>query len=203
MIQTTPRIIILVLLILVSFHSFAQEQESIDIPKIGLGMHVEQFKLMDDILGTYTMGPSMNFVASYSPSNQFRIEPEVGFNYHNDKEYDISDRSINVGLGGYRMIQKGKTNIYTGLKLEYLSFQKEWISGSTFIGNLIETNKYYRYGVGPVIGAEFFFGQHFSFGGNLHIGYYELKQTDGDDTYGFQHESVIVTNSGLVMRFYF
>lgn len=179
---------------------FAQSnEESLDIRPFGLGLHVEQFKL-SDLTMDITTAPANKLVFTISPANFIRIEPEVGFNLLNNKEEELKDLSVHVGTGVYGMFQKGRTNFYGGLKFEYANISNEYIDWNT---NDKMTEKVNRITVGPTIGAEYFFGRHFSFGGEIGLKYMSL--TSKDSQYGDSevNQSYLTTDSGLLLRFYF
>jgi hypothetical protein len=180
------------------FGQSAEEQIS-EMKVFGMGMHIEQFKLNDLVMDI--AAPSNKIVFTVTPTNYFRIEPEIGFNYFNDKDSELEDKSISLGLGGVGMYQRGKTNIYGGFRFEYSKFSNEY-KGS-FSGD-VETEETNRIAIGPAIGAEFFFGQHFSIGGEIGIKYMNFNTTnsqypDGEDS----KQDCITTDTGLLCRFYF
>ena len=179
---------------------FGQKTENTSALKVfGLGMHIEQFK-WTDIAMDISIAPANKIILTITPKSNFRWEPEIGFNYLNDKESELKDKSIHFGIGGFGMYQKGKTNIYGGLRFEYANISDEyndWNSGDKQIA------KINRLTIGPAIGAEFFFGEHFSFGGEIGLKYVSFK------TSGYQSDNqniksnYITTDSGLLLRFYF
>lgn len=195
--------IIAITLIAFNVKSYAQTEESkTELPIFGLGMHIEQFKL-NDITTNINTAPANKVIFTISPTNHFRIESEIGFNAFNDKEDDLSDLSIHFGVGGFVMFQKGKTNIYTGLRVEYAAISHEYIDWSPN-PNQKQTEKTKRISAGPAIGAEFFLGKHFSFGGEIALKYMNLKSEDSQYSDSETvSQSYITTDSGLLVRFYF
>ena len=177
---------------------YGQDSENaLDIKAFGLGMHVEQFKLADITMNIPT-APANKIVITISPSKNFRLEPEIGFNVINDKNNDLKDRSTFIGIGAYGMFQKGKTNFYGGIKFESGNFSseyKDWEDNK-------ETEKMTRIAIGPAIGMEFFFGKHFSFGGEMALKFMRLKSKDSQYDEEEMKENYISTDSGLVLRFY-
>jgi hypothetical protein len=194
-------IINIILIISSSTLTYGQKTESSNgLKTFGLGLHIEQFKWTDITMDIST-APANKLILTITPSNNFRLEPEIGFNYLNDKESELKDKSLNFGIGGYGMFQKGKTNIYGGLKFEYANISSEYNDWNT---GAKQTEKINRLSVGPAIGAEFFLGEHFSFGGEIGIKYMNLKSKDsqyGDDS--DMEQDYITTDSGLLVRFYF
>jgi len=177
-------------------------QDNIDEPFsiFGLGMHIEQFKLID-ITSDITIAPANKVMLTITPNNKFRIEPEIGFNFSNDKENELKNESIHLGVGGFGMYQRGKVNLYGGLRFEYANISVEYLDWNTGDKN---TEKINRISIGPAIGAEYFFGKHFSFGGEIALKYMNLKSTDGQNNNGEDSEQAYFsTDSGLLLRFYF
>ena len=165
----------------------------------GLGMHIEQFKLIDINMDIVT-APANKIIFTITPTKNFRLEPEVGFNYINDKDKELKDKSIHFGIGGFGMYQRGKTNIYGGLRFEYANISNEyyeWNSGNK------QTEKIDRFSIGPAIGAEFFFGQHFSIGGEIGLKYMYLNTKYSQYNDEDNKQDYITTDSGLLLRFYF
>lgn len=98
------------------------------------------------------------------------------------------------------MFQKGKTNIYGGIKGEYGRMKDEYL---TWNDDDVEETKALRISVGPAVGAEYFLGDHFSIGGEISVKYmnYKIKYTEtGRDN---EKYTLINTDSGLLLRFYF
>jgi hypothetical protein len=185
----------------VSSNSFGQsaEEQISDMKVFGMGMHIEQFKLNDIVMDI--SAPSNKIIFTITPSNNIRIEPEIGFSFYNDKENKLKDKTIHLGLGGFGMYQKGKTNIYGGLRFEYSKFTNEFNNWETDATETEETN---GIGIGPAIGVEYFFSQHFSIGGEIGIKFMNYNTTNSQYTSEEDSkESLLKTDSGLLLRFYF
>ena len=172
------------------------ESDNFEIKSFGVGMHVEQFKV-SEIFGNNVPDPVAKVKFIFSVPN-FRIEPHFGYASQKDENDDYPYRTIAAGVGAYYTMLKGKTNIYTGLNFGLAS------SASKFDLNG-ETEKFFikTTSLGPVLGAEYFLGNNFSFGGEVNLMY--VKGTDGDtiNPANDQVDTVISTNSGLLLRFYF
>ena len=178
-------------------------QDSVDKLKLnmfGLGLHIEQFKLTDITMDIMT-APANKIIFTITPIDNFRVEPEIGFNYINDKESEHIVKSIHIGIGSFGMYQRGKTNIYGGLRFEYANISNEYNDWYT---DDKETEKINKISIGPAIGAEFFLGQHFSFGGEIGLKYMNFNtkysKYNNDKTV---KQDYITTDSGLLLRFYF
>ncbi len=176
----------------------SSENES-ELKTFGLGLYVEQFKFNDFAMDIRT-APANKIIFTITPTNNFRLEPEIGFNFHNDKDRELKDKSIHFGIGGFAMFQRGKTNIYGGLRFEYANISYEyihWNSGDK------QTEKTNRLAIGPAIGAEFFFGHHFSIGGEIGLKYMNLNAKDSqyNDDKDIK-QTYFTTDSAVLLRFY-
>lgn len=174
------------------------EVPDLELKKFGMGIHIEQFKLTD-ITSDIELTPANKIVFTITPNKNFRIEPELGFLHHKDKDAELVDKSIHFGTGIYGMLQKGKTNIYGGIKCEYVKITNEYEDWNTGEKHTIETK---RSSIGPTIGVEYFFGKHFSFGGELGLKFMFLNSND-DRIDEESKQNYSTTDSGLLIRFYF
>ena len=162
----------------------------------GLGFDMEQFKATD--MNFSMMAPANKIIFSITPIYNFRFEPEVGYYKITEKESDLTSKSLSFGIGALGMYQRNKVNIYGGLRFEYTVSTSEYTSTTT--GNQTAENKGTT--IGPVVGAEYLFSQHFSIGGEIGGKYSSLKTTNSqysDDS----EASYILTQTGLFLRFYF
>lgn len=186
-------------------HAFSQETiENERLRTFGLGMHIEQFKTIDLLSNLGSIAPTNKILITISPSNNFRIEPELGFNFYNDKEQKLKSNIFSIGLGAFGMKKWSKTNIYYGIRFDNGFIKNEYDDWNN-PGFKIE-EKTNRLSIGPAIGVEFYFGSHFSFGGEIGIKSITNKtknaqiSTTGNGTV---EESYFVTDTGLLLRFYF
>ena len=183
---------------------FGQNEE--EIPKIkifGVGMHIEQFNTVDIWMVGITTVPVNKIVFTISPIKNFRLEPEIGFSSFNDRTTDLSYKSLNIGIGGFGMYQLGKTNFYGGLRFEYADMTNEYVQSSSGNGVVVGTEKTIRLEIGPALGAEYFFGSHFSLGGEIGLRHMNIK-TNGEQYSGSTNEKKYFTsNMGILLRFYF
>ncbi|TLX76185.1 porin family protein [Labilibacter sediminis] len=194
--------LVVLLLIFASVNTaYGQDvEEKIELKKFGLGLHIEQFKL-HELAMDIAIAPANKIVFTITPNNNFRLEPEIGFTQQKDKETDLKAKSTQVGIGAYGMLQKGKANFYGGLKLEHASISSEYIHWDT---DFKETEKLKRLAVGPVVGVEYFFGEHFSFGGEVGLKFMDIESTDSQYNEDVNSNvSYVTTESGLLVRFYF
>ncbi len=189
-------IMVVLILCLPAINAMGQNGENeLEMKKFGLGLHMQQFKIseIDDL-----MMPVNKVLFTFNTSeDRFRIEPEIGFVYFTQKYWDdfnISVTGIQLGVGMFGMYQIEKTNIYYGGRFNYgrikESSDAEWFESET----------YSVFSVGPALGVEYYFSNHFSIGGEISIKY---KTFSEDDYVDFFDEQVISTNTGLMLRFYF
>ena len=97
--------------------------DSLQIQLIGLGLHMEQYKLND--LTSFNT-PANKLILSINTLNRWRFEADFGFNSNTNKKTDLKSNVFLYGLGVYRMYQKRKTNIYGGVKVEYSKYTQEY-----------------------------------------------------------------------------
>ena len=193
-----------IIAVIVGFFSFyvtgscSESDSEVELHDFGFGIHMEQFKL-NDIMGNANTIPANKLIFTINVENVLRIEPELGFNYVKNKEDETEDLGLFFGLGVFGMNQKGRTNIYGGLRFEYGNIKYQY---SNWIGGGTVTDKTDRISVGPVCGAEYMFGTHFSIGGEFGVYYIGYKTKDGL-TKLTAKEFYITLSSGLLMRFYF
>jgi hypothetical protein len=197
-------ITILVSIFLTNPALFGQIPE--EIPKIklfGVGMHIEQFNTVDIWMVGITTVPVNKVTFSISPIKNFRLEPEIGFSSFKDRTTDLSYKSLNIGIGSFGMYQLGSINVYGGLRFEYANMSNEYVQSSSSLGIVVGTEKTNRLEVGPALGAEYFFGSHFSFGGEIGLRKMFIK-TNGQQYNGSTNKKdYFASNMGVLLRFYF
>jgi hypothetical protein len=170
------------------------------IKPFGFGLHIEQFKLND--ITDLNDAPANKLIFTYSPNCHFRIEPELGFRFNNDKTSNTKTNGVFYSLGIFGMVQHNKLNLYSGLRLEYDNIQSK--SNNDIINGVALNNTTNRFMIGPVLGGEYFLGNNFTLGAEVAIKYVTLKKTysvpnqDEND-----NSNYFMTDSGLFLRFYF
>ena len=192
---------------------FAEVADDGDFKKFGLGLHVEQFRINELMSSNFV--PVNKIIFTISPNNKFRIEPAIGYtkaketNKDDFSSYETLQSGIFFGLGGFGMYQAGKTNLYFGIRLEYGTINDEYTTSDTNGNSFFRTDKTKRFMVGPAVGAEFFFGKHFSFGGEVALKNYSAntERTDTNnstpDPNDENKSNFFSTETGLLLRFYF
>jgi hypothetical protein len=193
-------LIILTLFNLGNYNVYSQTTETTpEIKVFGLGLHIEQFKL-SDLSTSVSLAPVNKLIFTVTSNNRFRYEPEIGFSLVRDKDNDLSSKVIHIGLGVYGMTQKGRTNIYGGVKFEYANISTEYFDWDSLVD---ETMKVDRFSIGPTIGAEYFLGDHFSIGGEISLIYRDLKTKNSQYSYDNENSDFVSIETGLLLRFYF
>lgn len=191
--KTTKLLLVAILLLLNTKLANSQKDSSQMIPKFGLGIHIEQFKV-NDITDEYYI-PITRFIFNYNINNHIRIEPEIGFNFgvnHND------NKNLGIGLGVFYIKPKKKLNIYGGLRIEYNKMKRS-LGSQYSSSSKRETEKILA---GPALGCEYFLGHHFSIGGELglKLTYFFTTLDPGGMS---DSNSFISSDTGLLLRFYF
>lgn len=104
-----------------------------------------------------------------------RIEPEFGIMYtsydyeYDGESYDGSERIIRIGIGIMPIIQRGKLDMYYGLRLGVsfasLKEPERTIYTPFEMQDYSKTDWY----IAPAFGSEFFVSPHFSVGGEVRL----------------------------------
>lgn len=209
---------VIITVLITASTSFAQEfttedSDQAELAKFGLGLHVEQFRINEIMSSNFV--PVNKVIFTISPNNKFRIEPAIGYTKAKETRNDnfgsqeTLQSGIFFGVGGFGMYQAGKTNLYFGLRLEYGTINDEYSSSDTNGNSFFSNDKTKRFMVGPAVGAEFFFGKHFSFGGEVALKNYS-SNTESTDTNNptpnpdeENKSNFFTTETGLLLRFYF
>ena len=175
---------------------FSQTESKSLIKPFGIGLHIEQFKI-NDILDLQNT-PANKIVLSISPSKSFRLEPELGLRFAKSQANSASASSVSLGLGAFGMFQRNKLNLYAGVRLEYATMK----STSTYS---TATNLSNRIMAGPALGAEYYLGENFTFGGEVGLRYASSTTTIDPKPTGYTDtkSSYFTTDTGLFVRFYF
>ncbi len=178
----TKNFISILIILLISFDTYCQSKDSVMLKPIGIGLHIEQFKIAD--LLNEQLAPVNKLVLVLNSNNNFRIEPELGF--RTGKSNDVNNSVLAFGIGVFGMNQRNKLNLYYGGRFEYA---KVSISETEMYSSDITTLM-----IGPAFGAEYFLSEIFSLGGEMSLLYTHLSS--GTNYYWS-------TNTGLFFRFYF
>lgn len=202
----------LAILLFASNSFIAQEEnENVQISKFGVGINLTQVRISELYsMSNYFGVPANNFMVTVSPLKWLRIEPLIGFTSstyadYNDKEN--KDKMFNVGTGLFGMLQRGNTNIYGGLRYENtkitnVSYQ---ITDYTTNGPVYSkiTAEASRNTFAPTLGAEYFLGKHFSFGGEFGLRIMSITSNSGQSGAQDQESKMSSTDASFQIRVYF
>jgi hypothetical protein len=189
------------------------QEENYEPPMIGIGLNLTQFR-MNEIFYDYFGAPANSLMITVTPMKMIRLEPQVGYfsNRYDEKPgngqtFNLQDKMITFGVGAFGMIQKGKTNIYGGLRYESAKVENEWLdynydfmTGTEYY--TIESSEASRSTVAPTIGAEYFLGEHFSVGGEVAVRIMSIESKSSTSSTTEKSNSTS-TDAGLQLRFYF
>ena len=173
----------------------SSNEESLQLRPFGLGLHVEQFRFIDLYADSYA-AITNNILLVINTGKHFRIEPEIGIISVKAEDDDHPTTGFTLGSGFYGMFNRNKVNFYTGLHLNYSRIKDYSYSGDELALSFIK--------VGPVLGAEYYFSENFSFGGQvaLKFAFFNVK-SDSDYTDDNQNTNYLMSETGLFVRFFF
>ncbi len=183
-------IIVISMLILLSNSVFAQDKAY---RVFGLGVNI------------------MDYGTVYIPINvasAFRLEPFVGFDFTSYEEFsnenEGSESDMQFGIGILPMIRRGSAVIYIGGRVGIAFYSDEYKNSD---GDAIWEYSDFSFGIGPVIGGEYYFNPHISLGGEMSI-MFQTFTNERNYTSEFQvdlegGEVGIGTESAIFIRFYF
>jgi hypothetical protein len=188
----------------------AQSEESkLVLPKIGLGIHGEQYRITDALDDNYLFAYTTSILMPINLTQHFRIEPEVGLLWLSSSDNDPdTDDDVNLGvtggLGIFGMWQRDRLNFYAGGRF---TLNQGKVEGAYTYNGESGTLKTFGVEFGPVAGFEYFLGKNFSLGGEMGLGYKYSKSnqeipfpdTDDEET----TTSKITFNTGIFVRAYF
>jgi len=132
-------------------------------------------------------------------NGKFRIEPELSYYTASteDDNYTRDESSLRIGLSVFGLKQYEKVRIYYGLRFAYLSLsQKRTYSDDT------RESEASRLNLGPAIGAEYLFTDHFSLGAEVGFSFTLKVDTEGDDTL-YYNQNINGSRTKIFIRFYF
>jgi hypothetical protein len=164
--------------------------------KVGVGIDISPL----DLFGLYASEgvatldfPSLLLVIT--PFENFRFEPAIGF-FKSKREVDgdTYDSSLfSAGLGVFYLVPKDDFNLYGGLRASYLSGKSTYNEGDEY--------KSTGFRFAPTIGAEYFFNEHFSIGGEVGLRIASMKSEGEYFETNKTNETALSNKAAL--RFYF
>lgn len=155
----------------------------------------------------------------YVPINigkSFRIEPSIRYvsseqTYTQTFSEDTTQTDqweVGVGVFGLRQVTDA-AHIYYGARLAYVDVQSESVDEGSYYLPLYSKTEQDGYRIGPTLGFEYIFGQHFSVGGEAS---YTFLKLDGESTARIGNSSPSVleidqktngTQTRLIFRYMF
>jgi hypothetical protein len=186
--------IIFIFLLMPTGHGQSSSNDDARVITFGMGLRATPFS--DD----YDVTPNASMLFAINFLNKWRLEPSVSFYIENDNDEGIEQYAAKLGLGGFWMFQREKTNFYTGGRVEYTYAYRKY---SLSVNNQLSTETTNVYAFGPFIGAEYFLGRHFSIGieTGLTLRIYNDEYEPVNDY--SNKETSFSNESGLLIRFYF
>ncbi|MGB2697626.1 MAG: hypothetical protein WBD28_07185 [Candidatus Zixiibacteriota bacterium] len=178
---------------------YAQEKT----PSFGIGVSMGREILMFYDQGGVTLFDYPSFYMPILISPGFLIEPEIGLWRHSYSKENGTDRKTSyrvfvLGCGIFSMTNKGKVNVYYGTRFGFVHisscFDDRWNGHSEYDRSKTDLR------IGPAIGGEYFFADHFSLGGEAQLNYTFVGQFDNDDDVS---ESLISSKTLIFVRWYF
>ena len=175
----------------------AQEQAT----RIGIGVSLGKEAIPIDDNFVFSWFDYPNFYIPILISSHFRLEPVLGF-YHYSRSRDDMKRSddiFSLGCGIFPVTQKEKLYIYYGARLEAIHYSSsyEYPDFNNQESDKASKTDFY---IGPAIGGEYFFSEHFSLGGEDQVSFIFIGQDDGSDN---DSESAIRNKTLFFLRWYF
>jgi len=154
------------------------------------------------------MTGDVNFYFPIRIGENIRIEPEFGIMYsswdfeYEGETYNGSERIIRIGIGVMPVIQRGKLDMYyglrTGVHLAALEDPARTIySPEPFVLSYSRTDWY----IAPAFGGEYFVSSHFSVGGEVQLEF--MIFSDYDDYSRTTDVRVIQNRNLFFVRWYF
>jgi len=191
--------ILILLFAVMIFHSSANAQNN-GHRIVGIGVNVL------DITNIIS-GQGSTIYIPINVASAFRLEPFLGFNtisYDPEGDADESETNMQLGIGILPTIRRKNAVIYIGGRIG-IAFGSEENKDSN--GDVYRKNSDFSFGLGPVLGGEYYFNPHISLGGEMAISY-RTSTYKTDYTNQFQDDeedkiSGIGTESKIFIRFYF
>jgi len=203
---------ILLISLITSFQAGAQTVDT----RAGLGISLGKEILISDYL-SITMLDNPSFYVPIIVGGKFRIEPEFSFMSYSgsNEEYEIESKykTLILGLGLFPQTRVGNVDIYYGIRLgimniDYHSKYQDW----DYVWDPVyqdyrevyytetEDESKMDFFIGPAVGGEYFFSEHFSLGGEIQGNFVFLGQYDDDSE---TKESMFKMKPLVFVRWYF
>lgn len=217
-------LIVILSFVLLSFSSLLYSQESTSEKqtiKVGIGISSAFSTISIYQYPTfYSDQPQLNTAVSIPMifSSVYKLEPYVSYTSinserKNDKQttpdynYEFKGHFLSVGIGIFYVKKIDKTNLHFGARGGYLNSYNE-VKSTSFMSDNYYEDKGSGFSITPIIGAEYFFSDNFSLGGEVHFEWSQLNidEIDKYDGNESKYESKLKrlnTLGYIVVRFYF
>jgi len=172
--------------------------DRMQIKQFGIGMGI------DFPSDGWSSMPRTTLMITYNINNLIRLEPEIGISIRNSKlDDDVSNSEsvysdYTVALSSYGIIRRSKTAFLIGVKFGYNSSKSE--DFEYFSSKYLRTTKDLI--IGPILGLEYFFNEHFSINGDLFFKYQSGNYKVTPFQYSGENKS-FSTVGGLNLHFFF
>lgn len=154
----------------------------------------------------------------------WRIEPSVRYattevsqiTRSEDDSYELDTDTLEVGIGAFRLVKIAESaQIYFGLRAAYVDLQSTTVDTISFFPGFTTTIRNETsqdgYRIGPAIGFEYLFGEHFSIGGEASYTFLDIEgaatTTRSDSTTALPRVDIEQQSSGtstrLIIRYRF
>jgi hypothetical protein len=116
-------------------------------------------------------------------SKSFRIEPSIRYastewkSVYDSIEQESEELEVGIGVFGLKQVTEA-ARIYYGARLAYVNFKTTFVNRTVQLASIGESDQD-GYRIGPTVGFEYLFGQHFSVGGEASYSFLDLE---GDST---------------------
>jgi len=143
--------------------------------------------------------PANRIILTINLFETLKIEPEFGLYFSESKDNKRETGTI-TGIGTFYQFNRNRTYLYTGIILELSNHKTVYYNMWPEEDDIRVARSYI---LGPAFGAEYFFSEHFSLGGEIglkYIAYRSKNDPDDDDPY---KEKRIITDTGIKLRIYF
>lgn len=146
-----------------------------DETRVGIGLGMTNIGL--DLFEFAVLTPASIYIPIDFGS--FRLEPEIGFARFQEKFGDFEETStvFQIGTGIFALRRMGSTTIYYGGRVGLVRFSLSEEGPGDDDSESSSTNVF----LGPSMGAEHNFSDHFSLGGEVQVLYTSIGSEDEDD----------------------
>lgn len=137
-------------------------------------------------------------------SKSFRIEPSIRYastdassTDQDDPEFNASQETetleVGIGVFGVRRITE-VAHVYFGGRFAYVDAEITTTSNGSFYDSHNETDQD-GYRIGPAVGFEYLFAQHFSVGGEVNYTFLDIDGESKDNSFGTSSPTVETTEN--------